>query len=65
MRLVVVGGTSGMGRATVELAKAQGFDVVSAGRRAGSDFQVDVTDAASVRALFENSCGSSSPRRSP
>jgi NAD(P)-dependent dehydrogenase (short-subunit alcohol dehydrogenase family) len=53
MKLVVVGGTSGMGRATVELAAAQGFDVVSAGRRAGSNFQVDVTDAASVRALFE------------
>ena len=32
-RVVVVGGTSGMGLATVRLAAAQGADVVSAGRR--------------------------------
>jgi len=32
-RVVVVGGTSGMGLATVRAALAQGADVVAAGRR--------------------------------
>ena len=61
-RVVVVGGTSGMGLATVRAAAAQGAEVVSAGRRApgGRDAiagvrhaEVDVTDEASVRSLFE------------
>jgi NAD(P)-dependent dehydrogenase (short-subunit alcohol dehydrogenase family) len=61
-RVVVVGGTSGMGRATVVAAAELGADVVSAGRRAPDGretiagvrhLQVDVTDEVSVRALFE------------
>jgi NAD(P)-dependent dehydrogenase (short-subunit alcohol dehydrogenase family) len=52
MKLVVVGGTSGMGRATVTAARALGWDVVSAGRREDADAFVDVTDPASVEALF-------------
>jgi NAD(P)-dependent dehydrogenase (short-subunit alcohol dehydrogenase family) len=61
-RVVVVGGTSGMGLATARAAAAQGADVVAAGRRpvegrATVDgvrhAQVDVTDEASVRALFD------------
>jgi NAD(P)-dependent dehydrogenase (short-subunit alcohol dehydrogenase family) len=61
-RVVVVGGTSGMGLATVRAAAAQGADVVAAGRRpiAGRESidgvtqaQVEVTDEASVRALFD------------
>jgi NAD(P)-dependent dehydrogenase (short-subunit alcohol dehydrogenase family) len=62
-RVVVVGGTSGMGLATVRAAAAQGAEVVAAGRRAidGREAiegvrqaQVDVTDEASVRELFES-----------
>jgi NAD(P)-dependent dehydrogenase (short-subunit alcohol dehydrogenase family) len=62
-RVVVVGGTSGMGLATVRAALAQGADVVAAGRRpierrepaAGARQEVvDVTDEESVRALFQN-----------
>ena len=61
-RVVVVGGTSGMGLATVRAAAAQGAEVVAAGRRPVADrqpldrvsqVQLDVTDEASVRALFD------------
>jgi NAD(P)-dependent dehydrogenase (short-subunit alcohol dehydrogenase family) len=61
-RVVVVGGTSGMGLATVRAAAAQGAEVIAAGRRpvAGREpiegvrqAEVDVTDEASVRALFD------------
>jgi NAD(P)-dependent dehydrogenase (short-subunit alcohol dehydrogenase family) len=61
-RVVVVGGTSGMGLATARAAAAQGADVVAAGRRPVEGrtpidgvrhAQVDVTDEASVRALFD------------
>jgi len=65
-RIVVVGGTSGMGLATVRAAAALGAEVIVAGRRpvterpsldpgsAGPVDQqvVDVTDEASVQALF-------------
>jgi NAD(P)-dependent dehydrogenase (short-subunit alcohol dehydrogenase family) len=59
---VVVGGTSGMGLATVRVAAAQGAEVIAAGRRsiAGREridgvaqAEVDVTDETSVRALFD------------
>jgi NAD(P)-dependent dehydrogenase (short-subunit alcohol dehydrogenase family) len=62
-RLVVVGGTSGMGLATARLAAQLGADVVAAGRRPPEgrsavdgvrQAQVDVTDEASVRALFDD-----------
>jgi NAD(P)-dependent dehydrogenase (short-subunit alcohol dehydrogenase family) len=62
-RVVVVGGTSGMGLATARAAAESGADVVAAGRRtlAARDpvpgvrqAQVDVTDEASVRALFDH-----------
>jgi NAD(P)-dependent dehydrogenase (short-subunit alcohol dehydrogenase family) len=61
-RVVVVGGTSGMGLATVRAAAAQGAEVIAAGRRsvAGRELidrvlqvEVDVTDETSVRALFD------------
>ena len=61
-RVVVVGGTSGMGLATVRLAAELGAGVVAAGRRpleereplAGvRQARVDVTDEASVKALFD------------
>lgn len=62
-RVVVIGGTSGMGLATVRAAVAQGAEVVSAGRRPARgraaipsvrQVEVDVTDEASVRSLFED-----------
>jgi NAD(P)-dependent dehydrogenase (short-subunit alcohol dehydrogenase family) len=65
-RVVVVGGTSGMGLGAVRTAQAAGAEVVVAGRRpavertpVGGDEErithlvVDVTDEASVKALFE------------
>ena len=61
-RVVVVGGTSGMGLATVRAAAAQGAEVVAAWRRALAareridgvhQAEADVTDEASVRALFD------------
>ena len=61
-RVVVIGGTSGMGLATVRAAAAQGAEVIAAGRRSVAErepidgvlqAEVDVTDEASVRALFE------------
>ena len=60
-RVVVVGGTSGMGRATATAASAAGADVIAAGRRTEAErgaapgvthATVDVTDEKSVRALF-------------
>jgi NAD(P)-dependent dehydrogenase (short-subunit alcohol dehydrogenase family) len=61
-RVVVVGGTSGMGLATVRAAAALGAEVVSAGRRPLAQresvpgveaAEVDVTSEASVRMLFD------------
>ncbi|MGH2473962.1 MAG: SDR family oxidoreductase [Candidatus Limnocylindrales bacterium] len=61
-RVVVVGGTSGMGLATVRAAAGLGAEVVSAGRRPLTQrgsvpgveaAEVDVTDEASVRMLFD------------
>jgi len=65
--VVVVGGSSGIGLATAELAKAEGADVVIASRNkdrlaaaaekiGARPMVVDVTDDASVAALFK-SCG--------
>jgi NAD(P)-dependent dehydrogenase (short-subunit alcohol dehydrogenase family) len=60
-RIVVVGGTSGMGLATVRAAAARGAQVIAAGRRAAAEREpmpgieqreVDVTDESSVAALF-------------
>jgi NAD(P)-dependent dehydrogenase (short-subunit alcohol dehydrogenase family) len=62
-RVVVVGGTSGMGAATVRASRRLGAEVVSAGRRPVAERDgidgvhevvVDSTDEASVRALFES-----------
>jgi NAD(P)-dependent dehydrogenase (short-subunit alcohol dehydrogenase family) len=61
-RVVVVGGTSGMGLATVRSARELGAEVVSAGRRPLAQresvpgveaAEVDVTDEGSVRRLFD------------
>jgi NAD(P)-dependent dehydrogenase (short-subunit alcohol dehydrogenase family) len=61
-RVVVVGGTSGMGLATARLAAALGAEVVAAARRPLEareplervrQARVDTTDEASVRALFD------------
>ena len=65
--VVVVGGSSGIGLATAELAKAEGADVVIASRNkdrvtvaaekiGARPMVVDVADDASVAALFQ-SCG--------
>jgi NAD(P)-dependent dehydrogenase (short-subunit alcohol dehydrogenase family) len=60
-RIVVIGGTSGMGLATVRAAAARGAQVIAAGRRAVaertpvpgvSQREVDVTDESSVAGLF-------------
>lgn len=60
-RVVVVGGTSGMGFATVRATAALGAEVIAAGRRPVArreptpgvrQVAVDVTDEASVRDLF-------------
>jgi NAD(P)-dependent dehydrogenase (short-subunit alcohol dehydrogenase family) len=62
-RVVVVGGTSGMGLATVRAASARGAEVVAAGPRPLAErepiegvqqAEVDVTDETSVRHLFED-----------
>jgi NAD(P)-dependent dehydrogenase (short-subunit alcohol dehydrogenase family) len=62
-RVVVVGGTSGMGRATAQAAADAGAEVISAGRRAPDARDsvqgvrhaiVDVTNEASVKVLFEH-----------
>lgn len=65
-KVVVIGATSGMGRATVDAAAAEGASVVAAGRsherlrdvkaRVDGDIEtskVDVTDGESVGAFFE------------
>ena len=61
-RIVIVGGTSGMGRATARAAAGLGADVVAAGRRPVNEREyidgvrelvVDVVDEASVQALFD------------
>ena len=61
-RVVVVGGTSGMGAATARAAAQQGAAVLAAGRRPASErdssdgvdhAEVDVTEESSVKALFE------------
>jgi NAD(P)-dependent dehydrogenase (short-subunit alcohol dehydrogenase family) len=60
-RVVVAGGTSGMGRATVRAAAAMGAEVIAAGRRPVAEREpvpgvrqmaADVTDEESVRQLF-------------
>jgi NAD(P)-dependent dehydrogenase (short-subunit alcohol dehydrogenase family) len=60
-RVVVIGGTSGMGLATARAAVGRGAEVIAAGRRPVGDRdpvpgveqrEVDVTDESSVRHLF-------------
>jgi NAD(P)-dependent dehydrogenase (short-subunit alcohol dehydrogenase family) len=60
-RVVVAGGTSGMGLATVRAAAAMGAEVIAAGRRPVAEREpvpgvrqvaADVTDVESVRRLF-------------
>jgi NAD(P)-dependent dehydrogenase (short-subunit alcohol dehydrogenase family) len=69
-RVVVVGGTSGMGLATVWAVAALGAEVVSAGRRplaqresvpGVESAEVDVTDEASVRMLFDRRVAEAMP----
>ncbi|MFI5915886.1 SDR family oxidoreductase [Dactylosporangium sp. NPDC051541] len=58
MRVIVMGGTSGIGRATAELLVARGAEVTVTGRRpsfavAGLDFvRLDATDAEAVAGFF-------------
>jgi NAD(P)-dependent dehydrogenase (short-subunit alcohol dehydrogenase family) len=50
-RVVVIGGSSGIGLATAEAASAAGAEVVTASRR--TDASLDVTDESAVREFFE------------
>jgi NAD(P)-dependent dehydrogenase (short-subunit alcohol dehydrogenase family) len=50
-RVVVVGGSSGIGLAVTEAARAAGADVVAASRR--TEPSLDATDEGAVRELFE------------
>lgn len=60
-RVVVIGGTSGIGRAIAEHAAASGAQVIAASRTAGDSApapqitleQVDLTSTSSIEALFE------------
>lgn len=52
MKIVVIGGTGTIGRAIVEEMQPR-HDVVAVGYSRG-DWQVDITDAASVQALFDH-----------
>ena len=52
MKIVVIGGTGTIGRAIVEEMQPR-HEIVAAGRSHG-DRQVDITDPASVQALFDH-----------
>ncbi len=55
-RVVIVGGTSGMGRGAAHAAAGAGAEVIVAGRRRSTELAsvvLDVTDEASVRATFD------------
>ena len=51
-RIVVLGGTGFFGSAAIELLRADGMAAVSASRRASAELQVDVEEAASLRAAL-------------
>lgn len=51
-RIVVLGGTGFFGNAAVELLRAEGIGALRASRRAAADVQVDVEEAASLRAAL-------------
>ena len=51
MKVVVIGGSSGIGAATAQSARARGWDVVVASRR--TDPSLDVTDERAVGKFFE------------
>jgi NAD(P)-dependent dehydrogenase (short-subunit alcohol dehydrogenase family) len=51
MKVVVIGGSSGIGAATAESARTRGWDVVVASRR--TDPSLDVTDEHAVGEFFE------------
>ncbi|MDO3410863.1 short chain dehydrogenase [Saccharibacillus sp. CPCC 101409] len=51
-KALVIGGTGTLGSAVTARLKQHGLDVVTAGRASG-DVQVDMTDTASISALFE------------
>lgn len=50
-RIVIVGATGTMGRALVHRIAGR-YEIISVGHTRG-DYQVDITDSASIRALFE------------
>lgn len=51
MKIIVIGATGAVGRAAVA-ALSRGHDVIPAGRSSG-DLQVDLEDAASIRAMYQ------------
>ena len=51
MRILLIGASGTVGSA-VKAELAQRHDVISIGRNSG-DFQVDISDSASIRRLFE------------
>lgn len=51
-RIVIIGGTSGMGRGAAGAARDAGAEVIAAGR-SSKEFPVDITSEESIKALFE------------
>ncbi|MBB3731739.1 short chain dehydrogenase [Nonomuraea dietziae] len=52
MRIVLVGATGTLGRGIHEVLRERGHEIVTASRK-GSDVPVDITDPASIRAMYE------------
>lgn len=52
MKIIVIGGTGTVGTAAAAALQARKHDVVRVGGKSG-EFQVDIADAKSIRALFE------------
>jgi 3-hydroxybutyrate dehydrogenase len=51
-KVLVTGGTSGIGRSITERLRAAGYEVVTCARGASADVRCDVTDLAQVDAMF-------------
>ncbi len=52
MKAIIIGASGTIGRPTAEKFREAGYEVIGVGRRSG-DVQADLTDAASIKAMFE------------